>query len=216
MYKFVTGIVFILCLSVLPVNAGDRQSPCANGNPTDLCEGEGGGRDGNIKSIGVGVGIGVGIAESSSESTSTSSASVINSVPVTVNVEQPGGGFTPTTIEGDDIGVVVEGDTFDAPDADDYPGTPATIFTDACGSGAAAGFPGGSASVGEGNEVCLWLAVSRAASEQGETGLANLALQKAAFELEDQNDTIWKRWSQTPYVGWLAPRRWLPFFGKNF
>jgi hypothetical protein len=193
MTKFI--MVLFVVLFAFTAQAGEQDHTCQGGHNCN----EGGGP--------------IEVSVGDTTSSSTVNAAIVNNV----TVESPaneGGGFGITTIDDADVNVNVEGD--EAVDLSEGVGTPATIFTDACGSGVAGGFSGGSASLGEGNEVCLWLAISRAASEQGNTALATSALNKAAVELDDQNDTIWKRWSQTPYVGWLAPRRWLPFFGKNF
>jgi hypothetical protein len=82
--------------------------------------------------------------------------------------------------------VIVEGDRVEAMEADDLPGIPASVFVDACGNGVAAGFPGGSASFGAGNPVCLWLAIGRAAHDLGDRERSDRALGEAEASLRRQ------------------------------
>jgi hypothetical protein len=109
-------------------------------------------------------------------------------------------------VEGSEINagadVVVEGDRVDAMEADDLPGIPASVFVDACGNGMAAGFPGGSASFGAGNPVCLWLAIGRAAHDQGDRERADRALGEAEASLRRQR-SVSRYLEGVPLIGRL-------------
>jgi hypothetical protein len=98
--------------------------------------------------------------------------------------------------------VVVEGDRVEALEADDLPGIPASVFVDACGNGLAAGFPGGSASFGAGNPVCLWLAIGRAAHDLGDRERADRALGEAEASLRRQR-SVSRYLEGVPLVGRL-------------
>jgi hypothetical protein len=98
--------------------------------------------------------------------------------------------------------VIVEGDHVEALEADDLPGIPASIYVDACGNGLAAGFPGGSASFGAGNPVCLWLAIGRAANELGDRERADRALGEAEASLRRQR-SVSRYLEGVPLIGRL-------------
>jgi len=83
-----------------------------------------------------------------------------------------------------------------APRADRFPGTPAPVFVDACSSGVSASTPGYGASFGNGSPVCLWLALSNAASTQGNDALAAEYIKEAETALRHRRFV-------TRFLDWL-------------
>lgn len=80
----------------------------------------------------------------------------------------------------------VEGDVFEAPDLSDTPGYAPTLYVDACSAGVGGSIPGAGASFATGNDVCLFLAVARAAHDLGDTETATWALRNSAHMLRSQ------------------------------
>jgi hypothetical protein len=98
------------------------------------------------------------------------------------------------------INVSVAGDVHEAPDMSKIPGTPAGVIVDACSSGISGSMPGAGVTVGQGNPVCLYLAMSNAAYTQGNKEKAEEYMAKAESHLHRQNFvTRWLSW--IPLIG---------------
>lgn len=80
----------------------------------------------------------------------------------------------------------VEGDVFESPDLSDTPGHAPTLFVDACSAGVGGSIPGAGASFATGNDVCLYLAVARAAHDLGDEETAKWALRTGTNLLYSQ------------------------------
>lgn len=138
------------------------QSPCGNGNPTDLCDGGPADSTGWI--------INTGGSSSTSNSEAYAASGAYSGTEVSNHVDA--GDLTYSHTEDHDYGRM--------------PGTPAPSYGGLCASGAAAGFAGGSASLGTGSEFCEWLALAELANTFGKRTEAEAYLAQAESTLRRQ------------------------------
>jgi hypothetical protein len=80
-------------------------------------------------------------------------------------------------------------------------GRPASVFVDACSSGASASAVGAGATFGKGNPACVWMALSGAAYNQGHENLAREYLVKAQETLDRQNNALVRYLQYIPLIG---------------
>jgi hypothetical protein len=89
---------------------------------------------------------------------------------------------------------------YEATRADNLPGAPASVYTDACGSGVSISAPGGGGTIGNNEAVCLYLAMANAANTLGTPGIAQGYLFEAERLMERR--TLFTR---------IPPFKWFHF-----
>jgi hypothetical protein len=102
-----------------------------------------------------------------------------------------------------EIGDTKTGDlstVYEASKADNFPGAPASVYTDACGSGVSISAPGGGGTIGNNEAVCLYLAMANAANTLGTPGIAQGYLFEAERLMERR--TLFTR---------IPPFKWFHF-----
>jgi hypothetical protein len=102
-----------------------------------------------------------------------------------------------------EIGDTKTGDlstVYEASKADNFPGAPASVYTDACGSGVSISAPGGGGTLGSNEAVCLYIALAQAANTMGMVVVAEDHMLEAGRLLHRR--TLFTR---------IPPFKWLHF-----